>query len=264
MLPWDEEHEMYECTGYEYVDADTASFCKTWLTLEDSVDEWEAGHCTCTLSVDALGNPLTYCKEWECEQLEVSKCTGAEYMVPTDPGFRMDYRYTGDGTTGAPGWSYPFPMYGGTWMQQRFPGYSNLRHPGEWDRFPYQCWRCDDEGDCWVDGPVVESEQSWCFCKDTSTTILADATTRESCIVWHCNEGGDKSGRKASEEEHYVAHDLNAVGGVMSWSGRTNSVEEFERSECRYNIIAALTRTDIPLRKIDRSAMKSRHSISVC
>ena len=247
MLPWDQENEMYECTSYE--DAGLGfQFCKTWLALEDSIDEWEAGHCSCTLSVDALSNPLTYCKEWECQQIEVSKCTGDEYMESTDSRFRMDYSYTGDGRTGAPGWSNPFPVADGTWMQQQFPGYSNSRHPGEWDRFPYQCWRCDDEGYCWVAGPVVESEQSWCFCDNTSTTVLPDGTARESCITWHCEEGGDMTGRKASEEEHYVAHDQAALGAVMSWSGRTNSIEEFERSECRYKLTATLARKGMSLR----------------
>ena len=162
-----------------------------------------------------------------------------------DPRFRMDYRYAGDGTTGAPGWDYPFNYGQTTWMQEQFPGYSNTKHPGEWDIFPYQCLQCDDEhycdddgdcwevqGDCWISGPVVEAEEAWCFCDEVSTTWLADGTTRESCAAWHCEEGGDQSGRKAAEEEHYVAHDKNHLGAVMTWSGRTDSVEEFERSEC--------------------------------
>jgi hypothetical protein len=107
-----------------------------------------------------------------------------------------------------------------------------------WDETDRECWTC---------GPIVETETSYCSCTVTeaiglewrgsgwhpSTAGAQPDETREVCTQWHCTEQGGHEGHSAVEEEDYFTHVRDDLGTVSSWSGRTDSVEEFERSGAR-------------------------------
>lgn len=82
---WDNEHEYYECQGYNIDDGNgtssaanadplNATVCMEWVANEASSGEFEKGICLCKSIAGG-----DYCDGWTCSQLEVDAqptCTG--------------------------------------------------------------------------------------------------------------------------------------------------------------------------------------------
>ena len=137
-IHWDREDEYYECAikDEDMTTGDTADYCDQWLTLEDGDDEWEAGDCHCLEEAEDSGK--THCAKWSCNQIEVEKCNGKEYVAPGSSRYITNYGW------GDLGWRWLPDAPDTNWLEDTFPGYSTQRR-GRWDQFPYQCLSYDDD-----------------------------------------------------------------------------------------------------------------------
>ncbi|QDZ19067.1 hypothetical protein HOP50_02g15760 [Chloropicon primus] len=221
-LKWDEEDEYSKCI----TPARDGTHCEKWLSSEDSRDEWEAGSCTCDKTKTWIGPNFnrTFCSEWSCEQIEVSKCPPQAAMID-----QTSRRWFDRWDWGRYGWSWPYDRATRkTWLQDRFPGYDpSLMPQGPWNFFPYQCIDCQDN--CVHVGPEVETERSLCECREDYAG---------SCVKWFCLEFDD-AGRHDVEEEWYTAISLDQNGKVVAeWMGDIESRSEFELSHCHCITVA--------------------------
>ena len=76
-LVWDSEEETYQCAK----SSANGEYCKEWLAMEDSPDEWEAGACKCQEEKSSPTTGRKYCYRWRCEQIEVDKCKRHQRMI---------------------------------------------------------------------------------------------------------------------------------------------------------------------------------------
>ena len=222
-LHWDDENEYYECNTLASPGG-TSDFCRQWITLEDSHDEWEAGQCWCTHERTDNERGRAYCGNWTCEQLEVDKCKEGRLVRYGYSGWRNDWQWGQKGWTCGGAGQAPCST---SWLQSRSPGFEYSRS-GDWDRFPYQCicTRCDENGrNCYdyVCGPEVEVEKADCSC--------LEVTSQGVCRRWYCREYDD-AGLHDVEHEYYTASSIGSTGRVNSWRGDIDSRGEFEMSEC--------------------------------
>jgi hypothetical protein len=176
-------------------------------------EELETYECT-AFHDDSL--TFTYCSEWttfedSADEWETGSCacTSTELLDAT-----------GEPLTYCQEWR----------CEQKEISKCDGNEPNDW---PYFCYECDED-DCWQVGPTIEIEFSHCMCDLASveTTSGFGGIPRQQCTAWHCTEGNEHSGGQAAESEAYYAHERNGVGTVTTWSGRMDSIEEFERAEC--------------------------------
>ena len=223
-LYWDSEIEQSECLE----ESASGAYCHRWLATEDSPDEWEAGTCECKSAATSASTNREYCKEWTCEQIEVSKCKRHQMYV--DQGSSHWSGRWGWGRHSRWRWNVPRAEQK-TWLQERFPGYQFNISVGAYEMsiFPYQCYQCDDNG-CHIRGPEVESERAECECKVEYGGI---------CVKWYCREYDD-AGLADPEDEWYTATSLSPDGkSVQAWIGDIDSQSEFEHSACQCQAYSA-------------------------
>ena len=194
----------------------------TWRGMLSWDEEFEIYECTAfgmnhtPFEHTPFGDPFTYCSAWttfedSADEWEKGSCVCTSSAL-------LD-------TTGRP------LTYCHEWRcEQQEISKCDGNEPEDW---PYTCYECDED-ECWVVGPTVDTEISHCVCDLASVeTTSFGGISRQQCTSWHCTEGDEHSGGQAAESEAYYGHTRNHLGTVTSWSGRTDSIEEFERAECQ-------------------------------
>ncbi|GAB5364845.1 hypothetical protein AAMO2058_001005300 [Amorphochlora amoebiformis] len=84
-IRWDEENEVYICQqGGGGSNASNYDYCFSWVTIEDSADEYEFGRCNCTEERLHAPTGRFYCYKWHCKQRETKKCAADEHSIPSD------------------------------------------------------------------------------------------------------------------------------------------------------------------------------------
>jgi len=215
-LHWDSESEHYEC-AVDPAAQGNSTFCDRWITLEKSNDEWEAGECECTQT--AINSGREYCHKWTCDQIEVDRCIGSRMVTYGSSKWRSNFRWGG--------WGWSDNTYETGWLDTKFPDYT-VAIRGDWDYFPYQCYKCGGDHGCRVFGPEVEEEHADCECKQAANG---------ACIKWYCEEYDD-GGHHEREFEWYNATEVLDNGVVIAWDGDIDSKSEFEFSLCECDTLS--------------------------